>query len=141
MEPAIPVGSLIVVTSEQSYTTGDVVTFYDELGQIPTTHRITAITGESVATKGDANEEADIETIELNRIAGKVMFSVPYLGFPVLLSQTKQGSILFIIIPTVGLILFEFISILKELQNMFKGGKRHKAKSQESKNPEQASTG
>ncbi len=77
MEPELSVDDLIVVKRADEYREKDVVVFQD--GGSLVVHRIIALDGESATTKGDANNAAD-RPIELSRIKGKVVFTVPYIG-------------------------------------------------------------
>lgn len=85
MEPEYPVGSLIYVSSYnlQDIKTGDVITFRLDVksGNIAT-HRVVANVQDKhqFITKGDRNEEIDSTPVSYDRVVGKVVFSVPYLG-------------------------------------------------------------
>lgn len=94
MEPAIPTGSLVYVQNvePEAVEKEDVIAFYGASdGSSIITHRVvtnSAIMGEFI-TKGDANEEQDINPIPYSHLIGKVKWSVPYLGG---LAQTVTGT-------------------------------------------------
>ena len=85
MEPAMPVGSAVYVAScsPESLLQGDVVAYYpgDE-SDVVQTHRITQNDTQlqQLITKGDANAETDAAPVPYDRVAGKVVFSIPILG-------------------------------------------------------------
>lgn len=85
MEPFIPVGSVVYVKTCESADVeeGDVITF--KLGAASAnvaTHRVVEIDNEKkqFITKGDHNEENDTNPVVFDRLIGKVMITVPYLG-------------------------------------------------------------
>jgi signal peptidase I len=100
MEPAISRGDLIVVrpTAMANVTEGDVVLFAAGGDGIPTVHRVAGInevelrirdaaTGETdiqtsyrLVTKGDANEQPDIQEVTESQLRGEVWFTVPGAG-------------------------------------------------------------
>ena len=85
MEPAIPVGSLVYIkyVEPKEIIEGDVIAFYgsDAEGSI-ITHRVvsnSAAMGEFI-TKGDANEENDMNPVTYNQYMGKMVRSIPKIG-------------------------------------------------------------
>ena len=80
MEPAIKMGSIVMVKPMDDYKIGEVITFgpYTRT-KAPTTHRIydIKVTGgtPSYITKGDANDAPDTREITKRDILGKVLFS------------------------------------------------------------------
>lgn len=79
MEPAIKKGELIVVSKNDNYKVGDIVTILDDENYIYT-HRIIDKNDKYIITKGDANDLTD-ETILEKNIIGKVIFHSNILGF------------------------------------------------------------
>lgn len=86
MEPLIPVGSVIYVKSceAQDVEEGDVITF--KLGAASAnvaTHRIVEkdSDAEQFVTKGDYNNEADANPVAFERLIGKHVMTIPYLGY------------------------------------------------------------
>lgn len=123
MEPTIHTGSVIIIKPESSYKVGDVITFSKNTKtDVPTTHRIAetkAVEGSMVyKTKGDANNTEDnIETKE-TEVIGKVLFSIPYLGYIVDFVKKPVGLMLVIVIPAVIVIYDELRKIGKELKKL-----------------------
>ncbi len=114
MEPAISTGSVVVIQKKDSYLVGQVVTFGEQTqNSIPTTHRIISTEvqdGKLVyLTKGDANEEVDVDQVALSDIRGVVLFTIPALGFLLDFARQPAGFALLIGLPA-ALIIFEEIS-------------------------------
>jgi len=126
MEPAMKAGSMIVVKPTAEYKIGDIVTYKNgDDSKKTTTHRIVEINEAkgviTYKTKGDANDAPDFAPIFKANIVGKVLFSIPYLGYPVGFARTLPGLIILIIIPATIIIYEETRNIIKELK---KGGKK-----------------
>ena len=97
MEPAIPVGSIVITKEQSSYEMEDIISFQEEGAII--THRIISIDRERYITKGDANNVADTEEVQQKQILGKVILTIPLLGYLVMWLMSPFGIIsLFIII-------------------------------------------
>jgi len=123
MEPTIKTGSVVVVKPADDYNVGDVVTF-GKVGKNnnPVTHRIVSATtsangAELYTTKGDANNNNDENSLSKNQIVGKVLFSVPYMGYAVDFAKKPIGFALIIIVPAVAIIGDEIIKIVREIKN------------------------
>ena len=93
MEPALPVNSYIIVKSEKEYRVDDIVAF--ESGKDVVVHRIVKINGDEIITKGDANNIED-PPITLDKIKGKVIFHVPYLGYAFSIFKTPFGGMILV---------------------------------------------
>lgn len=137
MEPNVPLGSLVAVRSADSYMENDVITVRAERNPKETfTHRIVEISEDkdldrvSYKTKGDANEDADGELVNENRVIGKVILTVPYLGYPVGFAQTQIGFIVLIIIPATVIIYSELANMKGEFAKIFSKNKKNKKKRQ-----------
>lgn len=131
MEPAIKTGSVVVVAPQSDYRIGEVITF-GEVGKtkMPITHRvhdIKIIDGEPMfITKGDANDTPDKGEIPQGEIKGKVLFSIPFLGYLLNFIKQPAGFMLVIMVPA-GLIIFGeakkiFAEIKKNKKNEKSGG-------------------
>jgi len=121
MEPAIKMGSVVVVKPATDYKIDDVITF----GQIsktktPTTHRIFDIkvsASEPVyITKGDANNAPDQKEVAKKEVIGKVLLDVPYVGYAVSVAKKPIGFLLIIIVPALAIIIDEIVKIMRELK-------------------------
>lgn len=94
MEPAISVDDLIIVKAADSFEVGDVIVY--QSGKIQVVHRIVAMDGETVTTRGDANNTDD-NPVELSQVKGRVIAVIPYVGKLVRLLKTPPVTILLII--------------------------------------------
>ena len=97
MEPSIPVGSIIVTKPIDNYTeiaVNDVISFKVSEETI-VTHRVVEIDLEEgfISTKGDANEENDLNPIAFTQVIGKVVFDIPIVGFISIYAKTPIGII------------------------------------------------
>jgi len=122
MEPAIRTGSTVIVAPENDYKVGDVITFKNSMGrEMPITHRIYDIRVENsqivYITKGDANNTPDIESAYKKNIEGRVLFSIPCLGYVVNFAKKPLGFALIIIIPSLIIIGDEIRKIYGEVKN------------------------
>lgn len=94
MEPELSVNDMVFVQEQDSYSENDVVVYQD--GSSLVIHRIISIDGDTVITKGDANNTAD-KPITLSAIKGKEMARIPAVGAAVRFLKTPVGSVLLII--------------------------------------------
>lgn len=123
MAPAIPTGSLVLIQPASSYAVGDVITFGpDTPTSVPTSHRIVSIRNENgttyYTTKGDVNNAADQSETPTNKVIGRVIFSLPSAGYILAFSKTRLGFASMILIPSLLVICYELIGIVREVQSM-----------------------
>jgi signal peptidase len=111
MEPTLHIGSLAYVklTDASEISKGDIITFLMEGNLTVATHRVVNIDENSreFTTKGDANNTQDAP-ISFDRLVGKTLFSIPYLGYLTMFMKTKQGIVMAVCILTL-MILFSAI--------------------------------
>jgi len=88
MEPILSVNDLIVTKKQASYSVGDIVVYRSNNELI--IHRIVRIEQEKIVTKGDANDYED-KPINLNKVCGKLNFSIPNVGAIVSFFKSKYG--------------------------------------------------
>ncbi|MCX6761203.1 MAG: signal peptidase I [Candidatus Nealsonbacteria bacterium] len=121
MEPAIKTGSVVVVKPENDYKIGEMITFgpYSKT-KAPTTHRIydiKVVEGQVIyITKGDANNAPDGREIQKKDVVGKVLFSVPFVGYAVYFAKQPLGFALIIIVPAAIVIVDEIKNIYVEIK-------------------------
>jgi len=125
MSPFIQMGSVVIVKPDKEYKKDDIITFINpDTPKNSKTHRVFEVKDDedkiSFITKGDANEEADIDEVESSWVLGKVIGVIPFLGFPVSFAKTLHGLILLIIIPGVIIVCGELRNIKNEIQNLLK---------------------
>jgi len=121
MEPYIKTGGIVVIKPAESYKVGDVITFgEDTKTQIPTTHRIVAVNGNGgsqvFTTKGDANDSEDADTTRFDEIRGKVILTVPYLGYVLDFAKQPIGFGLLVGVPALLIIFEEIVKIISEIK-------------------------
>ena len=136
MEPTIKTGALVVIKPETTYKEGDIITFgKDTKKDVPTTHRITAIRVESgvviYTVKGDANNSPDPREVKQNEIIGKVIFSVPYLGYIMDFAKQPLGFALLIGLPALYIVYDEVAKIVVEVREMKKTRLRRQEKEED----------
>ncbi|HJF33031.1 MAG TPA: signal peptidase I [Sporosarcina psychrophila] len=121
MEPGIQTGSIIAVkqaVAKTSFKKGDVITFQEE-ENILITHRITEVvkSGDSVLyrTKGDNNNAEDMNPVMSDNVVAEYTgFTVPYVGYFINFTQSKNGAFL-LLIPGFLLLLYSGFTIWRAL--------------------------
>lgn len=138
MEPAVHTGSMVFVVPQDNYVENDVITFRSRTDpKKTTTHRITQVSQDldlgftSYSTKGDANEDPDAGITYKEQVIGKVVFSLPFLGYLVAFAKTQLGFTFLIVMPATILIYGEVNNIRKELSAAFKDKKAKKKDTKE----------
>jgi len=127
MEPSIKTGSLVFSIPQKNYRVGEVVTFSPTGGSKNLiTHRIVSVAegcqpggascpeGEFV-TKGDANEDADTQTVKSDSVIGKTFLTIPYLGYIASFAKNPKGFIILVIVPATIVIYEEIKNLRREL--------------------------
>ncbi len=123
MEPTIKTGGIVVIRPTSQYGVGDVITFgKDTKTQIPTTHRIVEEKIENgqtlFTTKGDANDSVDPAPIKKSDIRGRVLFTLPYVGFILDFAKKPLGFVLIVGIPALLVIIDEIGNIWREFRKL-----------------------
>ncbi len=134
MEPAIGVGSIIVIKPANEYRIGDVIAFQFAEEETPITHRIYDLKVTegiiSFITKGDANEEPDNRGVFEREIIGRVLFDVPFVGYAVNAAQTPIGFMLIIVVPAT-IIIYDEVKKVKDEIIRLKNQKKKKDEEQD----------
>lgn len=114
MEPTCSIGTLVVVqpVDFDDIHEQDIITFTVAENTI-VTHRVISIDREKqlLETKGDNNAVADSSPVSYGNVVGKVGFQIPYLGYLIVLSNTRFGRIM------LGIMMFGLVGayILKRI--------------------------
>jgi signal peptidase len=117
MEPSLRVESMVLVVKSNvaKLKKGDIINFSKTGSSINITHRIVEISkidGQTVyVTKGDANNINDLELVHPREILGKVVWSIPYLGYFYLWIKSPIGLITAVILPAVYILISEVLNI------------------------------
>lgn len=118
MNPTLPVGSVVYVQRTNTLSAGDIISFTNNGQTI--THRVKDVvsTKEGLAyqTKGDANNTPDQSLVASANVKGKVIMSLPYLGYFINALRTPLGFLLFVIGPILIFIALELWSIKGEIE-------------------------
>lgn len=88
MEPALSVNDWIIVKNTKSYEIGDMIVF--QSGGDLIVHRVIAVDGETVQTKGDANTAPDTPIMR-SQVKGKVIACIPGAGVLIRGIQSPAG--------------------------------------------------
>ena len=126
MEPAVKVYDVVVdmnVFKETDIKKGDVITFISNSNVskgLTVTHRVVEIVKNqdgslSYITKGDNNQKTDQSPVSYKDVIGKVLFKIPQLGRVQFLLADKFGWIMVILLPALGVIIYDFIKLFKVL--------------------------
>ncbi len=127
MEPAYPTGSLVYIkkVDPASLRVNDVITFSVGRGVVAT-HRIVELVPNpdnpysvSFRTKGDANDHVDNALVQQSNVVGKVVFSLPYLGYVANYIQHPPGTYIAIL---VSLVLIAFVFMTDNVEEEKKQG-------------------
>lgn len=94
MEPALSVNDIVIVRESESYSINDIVVY--DSGREMIVHRIKEQNGDTLTTKGDANNASD-EPISAEAVRGRVVFSIPYAGVAVKALRSPVGIIVIIL--------------------------------------------
>jgi signal peptidase I len=124
MEPGIQTGSIIAVKPGGDMTRfekGDVITFRQEENML-VTHRVAEVikNGDQVMyrTKGDNNKTEDLNPVlSENVVAEYTGFTVPYVGYFMNFTNSKNGAFLFII-PGILLLIYSGFTIWRAISQI-----------------------
>lgn len=122
MEPALPVGSVVVIkrVNPEDVKVGDVIAF--QTGESKTMHRVIEKVVENgffhFKTKGDANEDPDPWIVKPEDVSGTLLLTIPYYGYLIHFAGTPIGFVLFILVPAIILIANEVRNILRRRKDV-----------------------
>lgn len=112
MEPAYHTGSVLVVDRKQKkeVQVGDTIAF--EAGDTYIAHRIVRKEKQGYVTKGDANVTVDPWIVAANNVKGKVIMTIPFLGYVFKFLSGTAGMII-----AASLVILLGLSTLLEPEN------------------------
>jgi len=112
MRPTLSTGSLVLIKKQNDYQPGDIISFYAQNNgkEEIITHRLIKIGGNVYITRGDSNLAID-PYVRPRLIIGKVILSLPYLGFIYILAKTPPGIFILIIFPAMFFVVVEILKI------------------------------
>jgi|LFRM01.1.fsa_nt_gb signal peptidase len=119
MSPTFEAGSLAFVkpVPPEEIAAGDIITFHSENNPNNiTTHRVREVLDEkgeiSFITRGDAND-VDDTPVPVGNVIGRVDFTIPYAGYLMNFSRSKQGMLALVIIPGILIIIYEIRNLFR----------------------------
>ncbi len=125
MSPTINAGDVVLISgiNPEEIKEQDIITFRE--GETFTTHRVVEIVNNTFRTKGDANEDPDTKLVKTEQVVGKVVFTIPFLGYFGHFVRTIPGFLIFILIPGILIIYSEIKKIKGEVKPKegYEGGK------------------
>jgi len=139
MHPSIKVNDAIVIkrTESTDIQVGDVVTYRSldpSFYGIMITHRVIDIVSEDgeikYVTKGDANQTRDRSLVTKNQIYGEVIMRIPKLGYLQYFLATAYGWIIAVVVPCVGIIVYDILKLIKTIKNNNRSDKRKNRENQ-----------
>ncbi len=121
MYPTIKPGDIIVTYKEDAYYKGDIITFVSSsnISSGKTiTHRIYSepieMNGKmQYTTKGDNNPTLDSAPANEDNVLGKVLFKIPKAGYIQQFLLSKIGWVSVILIPCLGVVVYDILKIFK----------------------------
>lgn len=90
MEPTFSKGTLLIIKKSEDYQVGDIVVY--QSGPSLVVHRVIELDGDTVVTRGDANNVSDTP-FDRAEVKGVVVGWIPYLGEISSLMKTPTGFI------------------------------------------------
>lgn len=133
MEPIIKVNDAIIIkrTDSTDIEIGDVITYKSldpSFYGIMITHRVVDIISEDgvtkYITKGDNNATRDRTPITKDQVYGEVIMRIPKLGYLQYFLATAYGWILAVVVPCVGIIVYDIVKLVKTIKNNNRNNKR-----------------
>lgn len=125
MVPTIKVEDAIVIMRKeaQEFKKKDIITFTStdsRYSGLTITHRIVGIekleNGEIYfRTKGDNNNAEDASLVPASNVYGKVILRIPKIGYIQYLFIQSYGWIILIVVPCLGIVLYDILKIFKSL--------------------------
>lgn len=126
MLPTIDIKDIVVTKKipAEELEVGDIITFIapdSRFGGISITHRIIdkyyddSLGSYSYRTQGDNNNVADSTLVPNANILGKVILKIPKLGYLQDILATKGGLIFVVLIPSLVILSYDIMKILKKI--------------------------
>lgn len=120
MEPTIPFGSVAVMRSidGRDVEPGMIIKFRGENGRM-VTHRAMSIdpaTG-NITTRGDNNPSDDLRPVRPDQVEARYLFNVPRVGRFLHWASSRQGVMVFVLVPGTLIIAGEVWSIVRTVRD------------------------
>jgi len=118
MTPTLKLGDMVLTGPPDSpiapeIESGAIITY--KLGKEMVTHRVVAVEGDNLVTRGDAAEEADPWPVTMEDVDGVHIFTIPKIGWIISFARSsKLGWFTLIILPATVLVALFAKEIVKE---------------------------
>lgn len=116
MEPTFSAGDLLIIREQESYQTGEIVTFED--GGVLTTHRIVEEMPDGFTTRGDCNNVKDQEKVTAEQVRGAYLMRIPRLGSFFLFLRSPIGLLMLVVL---GIALLWLPDVINDMISHRKG--------------------
>lgn len=90
MEPTLSVGDFVLIKEAEEYAVGDVVVYQDGSGLV--IHRVLQTDGQTLITRGDANNVND-DPVPVIYVKGRMVCAIPYVGTLVRIIKSLPGTL------------------------------------------------
>ena len=139
MHPSIKVNDAIIIkrTDSTNIQVGDVVTYRSldpSFYGIMITHRVIDVVSDNgeikYVTKGDANQTRDRSLVSKDQIYGEVIMRIPKLGYLQYFLATAYGWIIAVVVPCVGIIVYDILKLIKTIKYNNRSDKRKNRENQ-----------
>jgi signal peptidase len=120
MEPTIPFGSVAVMRAidGRDVEPGMIIKFRAENGRM-VTHRAMSIdpaTG-NITTRGDNNPSDDLRPVRPQQVEARYLFNVPRVGSFMHWASSREGIMVFVLVPGTLIIAGEVVSIARTVRD------------------------
>ena len=121
MNPWIKVGDMVIIKKSglDDLKKDDIITYTSASSEL-ITHRILDFVDGGYITKGDANNSKDELVVTKEKIIGRFVLRVPYLGYLMGYAKTNIGIAICIAIPSVILFLYFYVMLMDQIRNLSK---------------------
>ncbi len=82
MKPTFYKGDMLIIRGSDNLNIGDIIVYSSKLHSNHIVHRIIMKNQDGMITKGDYNHKQDPWIVKNENVKGKVLFSIPLLGWP-----------------------------------------------------------
>jgi signal peptidase len=120
MEPTIPFGSVAIMRSidGRDVSPGMIIKFRNGNGRM-VTHRVVAVDPETgyFTTRGDNNPSNDLQPVRPEQVEARYLFNVPRVGRFMHWASSRQGVLVFVLVPGTLIIAGEAWSIVRTVRD------------------------
>lgn len=115
MAPTLRAGDVLWIRPiSGSIAPGQIVSYHIQGKLI--THRVVALEGDALITKGDNNQEVDPWRVSVAEVVGSPVLRIPYLGYLIVFIKKPIGWLIFIVLPAGWVIIDEIKKIITTLR-------------------------